>query len=266
MAKPRFSLAGRLAIYLSILLILVTGVAAFVSRNLEPWWLAFALPLVIALPLIWLGVGRIVKPASSVVRALTDSAESFRDKDFSVSITDERSDELGTLVTAHNQLGIAFREERQTLFQRELLLDTVIQTTDMALVLANANGQIVYSNAAARELFNAGKPINGLRFDALLLKSPAAFSEAVASNRNGLFTYEEEESHTYHLSQDSFTLNAQPHQLFLFKHLTQELSRQEVATWKKVIRVISHELNNSLAPISSLAHSGRMLLDESSER
>ena len=43
------------------------------------------------------------------------------------------------------------------------------------------------------------------------------------------------------------------------KRLTRELARQEVATWKKVIRVISHELNNSLAPIRSLAHSGREL-------
>jgi len=41
--------------------------------------------------------------------------------------------------------------------------------------------------------------------------------------------------------------------------MTKELSRQEVATWKKVIRVIAHELNNSLAPISSLAHSGQIL-------
>jgi len=39
--------------------------------------------------------------------------------------------------------------------------------------------------------------------------------------------------------------------------MTRELARQEVETWKKVIRVIAHELNNSLAPISSLAHSGR---------
>ena len=43
------------------------------------------------------------------------------------------------------------------------------------------------------------------------------------------------------------------------KRLTRELARQEVATWKKVIRVIAHELNNSLAPISSLAHSGQIL-------
>ena len=47
--------------------------------------------------------------------------------------------------------------------------------------------------------------------------------------------------------------------LVLLRGLSQELRRQEVQTWKKVIRVISHELNNSLAPISSLAHSGAEL-------
>ena len=45
----------------------------------------------------------------------------------------------------------------------------------------------------------------------------------------------------------------------MLKQLTREINSQEVATWKKVIRVIAHELNNSLAPISSLAHSGQIL-------
>jgi nitrogen fixation/metabolism regulation signal transduction histidine kinase len=50
--------------------------------------------------------------------------------------------------------------------------------------------------------------------------------------------------------------------MLLLKQLTRELAAQEVAVWKKVIRVIAHELNNSLAPISSLAHSGLMLANE----
>ncbi|MEO5811856.1 MAG: HAMP domain-containing sensor histidine kinase, partial [Rhodanobacter sp.] len=64
---------------------------------------------------------------------------------------------------------------------------------------------------------------------------------------------------TFHLSQRAFRLQGRPHRLHLFRRMTRELSRQEVATWKRVIRVISHELNNSLAPISSLAHSGAEL-------
>ena len=69
------------------------------------------------------------------------------------------------------------------------------------------------------------------------------------------------ERNVYLLTQKSFRLNGRPHQLALIQQLTRELSRQEVATWKKVIRVISHELNNSVAPISSLAHTGRRLAE-----
>jgi nitrogen fixation/metabolism regulation signal transduction histidine kinase len=71
---------------------------------------------------------------------------------------------------------------------------------------------------------------------------------------------ENAEEDIYHLSRREFTLNARRHELFLLRHLTSELRRQEVQTWKKVIRVISHELNNSLAPIASLAKSGGELL------
>jgi nitrogen fixation/metabolism regulation signal transduction histidine kinase len=67
------------------------------------------------------------------------------------------------------------------------------------------------------------------------------------------------------VSQRRFVLNAQEHRLVLLKQLTRELAAQEVAVWKKVIRVIAHELNNSLAPISSLANSGLMLSRASEE-
>jgi nitrogen fixation/metabolism regulation signal transduction histidine kinase len=67
------------------------------------------------------------------------------------------------------------------------------------------------------------------------------------------------EPEIFHLTCRGFRLNARPHRLYLLKQLTRELNAQEVATWKKVIRVIAHELNNSLAPITSLAHSGKQL-------
>ena len=69
-----------------------------------------------------------------------------------------------------------------------------------------------------------------------------------------------EEDEIYHLARRSFTLNGRSHELLLLRLLTAELRRQEVQTWKKVIRVISHELNNSLAPVGSLANSASELL------
>ena len=54
----------------------------------------------------------------------------------------------------------------------------------------------------------------------------------------------------------------QPHILFILKPLTRAILRKEADTWKRTIRVISHEINNSLAPISSLIHSGRLMLQK----
>ena len=60
------------------------------------------------------------------------------------------------------------------------------------------------------------------------------------------------EPESFHLSQRGLNLLGQALRLVLLRRITRELSRQEVASWKRVIRVISHELNNSLAPISGI--------------
>ena len=85
--------------------------------------------------------------------------------------------------------------------------------------------------------------------------------EAFARGGDGMFTVgDEDHEEIYHLARRMFRLNGRPHELVLLRQMTAELRRQEVQTWKKVIRVISHELNNSLAPIASLAHSGAELV------
>lgn len=193
--------------------------------------------------------------------ALTDGVQSLTHEDFSVSIANRRDDELGHLVGAYNKMSQALRDERQNLFQRELLLDTVIQATPLALVLTNPSQTVLYSNFAARQLFNEGRRLEGLNFAAILTAMPAALAEAVARGTDSLFTLEQGgEPQVYHLSQRQFLLNTVPHRLLLLKLLTREINAQEIVTWKRLIRVIAHELNNSLAPVSSLAHSARQLV------
>ena len=235
------------------------GVAVQAPARLGIWGgLAFSAAM--ALPLsIWLA-GIVMGPLSRLLRALEGAVASYRDGDFSFSIAATRNDELGELIRMHNALGQTLREQRQNLAQRELLLDTVVQNTPVALVLTDASGRVTYANIAARHLFNEGRTLHGLDFMELLENAPEALRRAVQGGEDALLTVEMEGSEeTFHLSQRSFRLQGRPHRLQLFRRMTRELSRQEVATWKRVIRVISHELNNSLAPISSLAHSGAEL-------
>jgi two-component system nitrogen regulation sensor histidine kinase NtrY len=110
-------------------------------------------------------------------------------------------------------------------------------------------------------MFGEGRKLEGQSFDALLAGTSEPVRDAFSRGGDGMFTVGEEDSaDIYHLSRRTFRLNGRQHELVLLRLLTAELRRQEVQTWKKVIRVISHELNNSLAPIASLAHSGAELL------
>ena len=208
---------------------------------------------------LWL-LRRMVRPALSLFRALAGTALSYRDGDFSFGLRWRHDDELGDLVAAHNELGGVLREQRLGLVQRELLLDTMVQNTPVAMLLVAEGGHVVYANLAARRLLNDGRKIEGLALAALVAAAPPALSEALDRGGDGLFSVGEgDEEEVFHLARRGFRLNGRPHELVLLRQLTTELRRQEVQTWKKVIRVISHELNNSLAPVASLAHSGAEL-------
>ena len=255
-------MAGRATLWLggiATLAVLLTLVArAWIPI---PWLAGFLVALLLAPLVAWSGA-RLTSQWSRMVRALNDGVLSLKDRDFSMSVTGTTHDEVGELVANYNGLGDRLRVERQSLFQRELMLDTVIHATPLALVLTNNADAVVYSNSSARRLFAEGRKLEGDKFSRYLERAPAPLREAIDRGGDTLFTLEiSGEPEVYHVSQRGFLLNAVPHRLLLLKQLTREINSQEVATWKKVIRVIAHELNNSLAPISSLAHSGQILAD-----
>lgn len=239
----------------------LVSLLALALAGLEPLARALAIVCTVAAYgalIYW--VRRSLRQQEQLLDALTDGISSLHGADYSVSIAEPQDPRLRQLVTAYNALGGKLRSQRQDLYQRELLLDTVIQASPLALVLTNATGTILYGNLAARQLLYAGRKLEGLAFSPLLEALPAALREALDDNRDRLFTAGfGGESQVFHVSHRQFLLNGQPHRLRLLKQLTREVNAQEVATWKRVIRVIAHEINNSVAPISSLAQSGQRL-------
>jgi two-component system nitrogen regulation sensor histidine kinase NtrY len=223
--------------------------------------LVLGICLLCVVPLSMITIRAQLQQILSLYRALTGTVASYRDGDFSFSLHWPQNDELSDLVAAHNELGHVLREQRLDLLQRELLLDTMVQHTPVAMLLVADHGAVVFGNIAARQLLHGGRKLEGCRLAELLDQAAPALREAMGRGGDGLFSNGDgEEEEVFHLARRSFSLNGRPHELLLLRQLTQELRRQEVQTWKKVIRVISHELNNSLAPLTSLAHSGAELV------
>jgi nitrogen fixation/metabolism regulation signal transduction histidine kinase len=129
-----------------------------------------------------------------------------------------------------------------------------------AVLFFSDRGTIRYANPAAQELFFEGEKPEGRDFLALMAHAPAALRESLLGEADRLFSVEVDGQHeTYHVSRRSFALHGELHTLLIVKHLTREIARREVDVLKRVIRIISHEVNNSLAPVTSLVHSARLI-------
>ncbi len=255
-------LLGRRGLAIALAVLGALTVAAFVAaRGPLAWRLLAATVAAVLYVLLARTVLNALSRRDRIVSAVADGVAGLQDADYSISVTPPTDDApLRRLVDGYNTLGGRLRGQRQDLYQRELLLDTVIQATPLALVLTNGPGTILYGNLAARQLFNGGRKVEGLSFAGLLETMPVALADALQGEGDRLITVEfEGESQVFHIAQRRFLLNGQSHRLSLVKQLTREVNAQEVATWKKVIRVIAHEINNSVAPIASLAQSGQRL-------
>ncbi|MFV8784359.1 sensor histidine kinase [Microbulbifer sp. SA54] len=256
----RTSIEGKIFAIALIAITLGSGVPFLLQQLGAGPLLAWSGGMLLALVMGLLLLRPLTRNLNRALESFRSGLLNFRDGDFSISLAMKRSDQLGELAALYNEVGEILRRERAHIHQRELLLDTVIQSSPLALLLVDQRGHVIYANTSARHMLHDGKPLQGLALDQVLPLCPPELSQAIQSRQDGLISFMDgDNNQTLHISNSTFVLNAQKHRLILLREMTRELTRAEVQVWKKVIRLISHELNNSLAPISSMAHSGKML-------
>ena len=198
---------------------------------------------------------------------LGNALRAFRDGDFTLRLTVRGDREIAELKRLYNELADVVRSDRNEVYQKEVLLDTILQRTPVAVALLNPANRVIYSNAVARELLAGGARLDGRALDEIVATVEAALRDALAGDGDAIFSVTRAgREETFHLTQRRFGLNAQAHRLILLERLTPELRRQELTVWKNAIRVMNHEMNNSLAPIRSLFHSARLAQESPQHR
>ncbi|NQY64307.1 MAG: ATP-binding protein [Alteromonadaceae bacterium] len=202
-----------------------------------------------------------------MIKCLEDGLLCFNDGDFSASLTEKAPKQYQHLFKLFNQTGDKLRVERQHLYHREMLLDKVLSSSPVLTILVDHRQHIVFANRAALESFKPYGLMPGQDWLKLLDKLPEEFQSALTARGEAIFTVSDEnnQQQAWHVAMSSVRMHQAQHQLYLLRTITEELSKQEVATWKKVISVISHELNNSLAPISTMCHNGTLLANNLDE-
>ncbi len=251
--EGRFALAAALAVLGSVGL---TSLLVVIDLSLP---LAASLASAAGIAGAVSGIAWAWRPIASAVKGVADGVRGFQENDFGFRLAGENDDEIGDLVALYNRMGDVLRDKRNEIYERELLLDSLLQGAPMALVLFNPLDRVAYANAAARRLFGRKGRLEGLTLDDLDAPAPALKAALLAGDDATVTALTPAgEDETFRLVFRSFHLNTQRHRLAVVEVLTPDVRRQELSAWKKVIRVVSHEVNNSLAPVSSLVHSARV--------
>jgi nitrogen fixation/metabolism regulation signal transduction histidine kinase len=234
-------------VIVAVLLLHRTDIAPS-SRNL----LAF---LIIA---SWLGMVLLVRAKSRYhLRTLGNLLAALREGDFSFRVRDiRRSDPYGEVVTELNQLAETMRRQRVEDLEATALVRKVMAEIDVAVFAFDASHRLRQVNAAGERIYRdrselIGTTAEDLGLEACLQGPSARTVELRIGDATG----------RWEMRRGSFRQHGRPNHLLVLSDVSRALQAEELAAWKRLIRVIGHELNNSLAPIKSLAGSLEKIVD-----
>lgn len=222
-------------------------VAAFRDR---PWWLLGS-ELTLA---VSLAAGVVVLRRAAVSQALLGTAaELIRERDFGSHLVPVGQSEADALVELFNRMSDRLREERLRLEEQNFLLDKVLASSPLGVLTLDHDGRVALMNPAAGGLLRLAP---GKAAGRSLPELSAPLAEELAALGPG-------ESRVVPLEgrrrlkcfRGQFFDRGFPRSFFLLEEVTEELRSSEKAAYEKLVRMISHEVGNSVAAVVSLLES-----------
>ena len=233
-----------------VVAMLVALVLGWQRLELHPGWLAAGSMLIVGAMLLvtFRLTGWALRPlagASTVIEAL-------RDGDYSLRLREARLGGLDELAHSINLLAESMRVDALNRRESGLLLGKILEEIDLPVMAFRDDGYLTLSNPAARKLIglrlHEGVDAESLGMQALLREPDQALSDRrshrlVFPGGSGRFV----------VRRRSFRLGGAPHRLLVLAEVGSVLDAERNDAWQSLVRVMSHEINNSLSPIKSLA-------------
>lgn len=207
----------------------------------------------------WIGFAfmlreRVVRPLqtlSNLIAALLEGDYSIRSRGATAH------DALGLAMLEVNALGQVLREQRLGALEASALLRKVMEEIDVAIFAFDGELRLRLVNRAGERLLDmpgermTGRTAEALKLDALLEGDEQRIVDMAFTGSAG----------RWQLRRSTFRQGGAPHSLLVLSDLSRTLREEELLAWQRLIRVLSHEINNSLAPIKSIAGSLQSAMD-----
>ncbi len=228
----------------------ITGISSgigflFFREEPIPFWVIQCIAI-LSLLLAAFIYHKLVKP----YHILLSGMQLLKDQDFSTHLRPVRNKDANELIGIFNRMISQLRSERLAVREKNQFLDLLIHASPQGIVILNFDKQIADVNPTGLKLLNISNlsDIKGKT----LLESSFELAPALAELKQGDDVMIRTSTHTiYHCIRSAFIDQGFKHPFILIEEITQELLKVEKDSYERIIRMMSHEVNNSVGAIGS---------------
>ncbi|MGY6554580.1 MAG: sensor histidine kinase [Wenzhouxiangella sp.] len=239
----RLSLESRIVVALfgvaAVTLLMAVGTAALGLSV----WLTIALVVAVNVLIVWKLPDRILAPLVSLASVL----DAVRAGDFSQRLRSDRRGIAGELAGSVNRLSETWRQREGSRRETDALLAKLLYEIDLAIFTFDDAGRLVLANPAAHALvglrLGPGVEARSLELDDFLARDVSDPVQLVFPGGAGRFL----------VRRRPFRIEGRAHYLLVLTHAEAALGAERREAWQSLVRVLGHEINNSLTPIKSIA-------------
>ena len=243
----------QLMLLLCIPCYLITAISLFLAQ-LSGYLIAFIL-IVLLLLCSYVVIASRYNSAFQI-RTLSNLIESLIDGDYTLRGRLQTNQAYQELLNLINNLAETLSKHKIEAKESRLLLERILEQMDAMVFATNEQGYIVMANGSAKKLvFNNQDDIFSLNLACLPLGAE------IIEAKSGLVDFSEGQQNQtllkgeHFLFKESFLSEGKSHQLFMLTNAERLLMEKERKAWQGLLRVLSHELNNSLTPIAAISES-----------
>ncbi|MEW6989122.1 PAS domain-containing sensor histidine kinase [Colwelliaceae bacterium 6441] len=227
---------------------LMTAFALFLAQ-ISGYLIAFI--LIVLLLLASYVVVASKQNAEYQIRTLSNLIESMIDGDYTLRGRVQTNQAFQELLDLINNLADTLSKHKIEARESRLLLERIMEQMDAMVLATNEQGAIVMANASATKLL-LGDSDN--MFEIQLADLP--IGKQIVEANTGIIEFNQAQiSGEHFLFKESFLSEGKNHQLYMLTNAERLLMEKERNAWQSLLRVLSHEINNSLTPIVSISQS-----------
>lgn len=236
-------------LFVIILHLVTLGLTFIIFKENKVLFLVAEVFILVSIWISWRLYQQLIQP----LQMLTQGVEAIKDRDFNVKFLPTGKYEMDQLIAVYNNMIDQLRDERVKQEQQHFFLEKLIHTSPTGIIILDFNDHIQQVNPAALELLGMaekdlqGRLVHELSHPVLQQVALLESGKAGTVSLTGMATYKLQKSH--------FIDRGFPRHFIMIEELTTAILAAEKNVYGKVIRMMAHEVNNTIGPVNSIIHS-----------